>query len=243
MTTTSCSWRITAARCPAWTIGLVSYAARVPVIGFLHTSPTHRAPFDALVAELGPGIETAVVVDEELLSQARQLGFDHRQVQAGIADALQELERLDAVVVVCTCSTIGQQAEVVGRKRNQRVLRVDRPMAEAAVAIGSRIAVVAALESTIGPTRALIEDVAQDRRIQVDVSTVLDEQAWGLFESGHRAEYLQAIARTCESIDDSVDVIVLAQASMAEAINSLTTKTPVLVSPRLAVAAAVALVR
>lgn len=207
----------------------------------LHTSPTNRATFDALVAELGPGIETAVVVDEALLSQARQLGSDHRQVQAGITDALQQLERLDAVVVVCTCSTIGQQAEEVGRTRGQRVLRVDRPMAEAAVAIGGRIAVVAALESTIGPTRALIESVARARGRQVDVSTVLNEHAWDLFESGHRAEYLQAVARTCESIDGSVDVIVLAQASMAEAMNSLTTETPVLASPRLA--AAVALVR
>jgi hypothetical protein len=211
----------------------------VPTIGFLHTASAHRPTFDALVDELGPELETAVVVDEAVLDIARRLGTDHDQVGALIVEALIRLERAGAAIVVCTCSTVGQQAEEIGSRRGQHVVRVDRSMAEAAVAIGDRIAVVAALESTIAPTRALIESVASSRGATPEISVVVSVGAWERFETGDHDGYLRAVADTCATIDGSVDVIVLAQASMADAADLLMTTTPVLASPRLAVRAAV----
>lgn len=215
----------------------------MPTIGFLHTSATHRPTFDGLITELDPAITTVVVVDEPLLDDARRLGPEHASVITRITDALVELDRAGASIVVCTCSTIGHQAEEIGRRRGQAVVRVDRALAEAAVASGPRITIVAALESTIAPTRALIESVASDRGLVVDVSTVLARGAWDLFAAGDRDGYLRTVAETCVSVGSATDVIVLAQASMAAAADLLPPWPPTLASPRLAAEAVVASIR
>ena len=112
-------------------------------------------------------------------------------------------------------------------------------MAEAAIAKGTRVAVVAALESTFDPTRRLLESVASSRGVSVDITTVLCDGAWNVFEAGEYDKYLRMVATTCASLDGSYDVIVLAQASMADAAFLLETSTTILSSPALAVEAAV----
>lgn len=219
------------------------YAAAMPVVGFLHTSPAHVARFDALAAELAPECATAVVVDELLLSAARRSGVDDPGVRDGISAALADLLHAGARVVVCTCSTIGAVAEQLGDECGARVVRVDRPMIESALGAGRRIAAVVAVESTAAPTRALIESVAAARSAAAEISIVVSEGAWARFEAGDIEGYLQSIADTCDSLDGSVDVIVLAQASMADAADRVGGATPVLSSPRLAVSAAAELAR
>ena len=183
-------------------------------IGFLHTSPVHVATFDRLVAENDDSIGTVVDVDESLLDLARRVGSAHPDVVAGISSALDELEQAGASIVVCTCSTIAGEAERLGELTAIPVVRVDRAMAESAIARGTRIAIVGALESTFEPTRQLLESVASSQGVSVEISDVLSEGSWDRFEAGDVDGYLQAVAFTCAALDGTFDVIVLAQASM-----------------------------
>lgn len=57
-------------------------------------------------------------------------------------------------------------------------------MAERAVTTGPRIAVVAALESTIGPTSKLLMEVGARRGVAPDITEVLCPNAWVMFERG-----------------------------------------------------------
>jgi hypothetical protein len=141
----------------------------VATVGFLHTADVHVGTFRALVAELAPGIRDMHVVDPVLLAEAGAPGTPAR-----IAARVAELRAAGADVVVCTCSTIGGMAEALGG-----VLRVDRPMAEAAVAQGTRIAVVYAVESTLEPTRALLREAGA-----VTITPVPCLDAWALFAGG-----------------------------------------------------------
>jgi hypothetical protein len=147
-------------------------------------------------------------------------------------------------VVLCTCSTIGGAAEQVRHPSAGPVQRVDRAMAERAVAIGSKIVVVAALASTLAPTRDLILDVARQAGKSVTITEVLCEGAWGKFEGGDQAGYWQAVADCLRHHVDTGDVIVLAQASMAGAADLCADlSAPILSSPRLGVEAAIAAYR
>ena len=105
-------------------------------IGFLHTAAVHTATFDALVVRATGASDTVAVVDESLLERARRHGPEHDGVTLGISRALDELEASGATVIVCTCSTIAGEAERLGRQRDVPVIRIDRPMAEAAVSTG-----------------------------------------------------------------------------------------------------------
>lgn len=210
-----------------------------PTLVFLHTAAVHVPTFSALVAELAPGIPIHHIVAEDLLAEARANGLTPalaKRVAAQIAAA-------GAVgAVLCTCSTIGGLAEAAATPEGPPVLRVDRAMAEAAVAAGPRIALVAALASTLAPTRALIEEVAAQVRPTVTINEILCEEAWPLFEIGDSTGYLAAIEICIRAVAPTVDVIVLAQASMAgAALRCADLAVPVLSSPRLGVEAALKL--
>ena len=176
------------------------------------------------------------VVDESLLELARASGPE--AALGGVRDRIDQLGERGARVVVCTCSTIGDVAERAATK--VPTLRVDRPMARRAVALGARIGVVAALESTLVPTKALVEEEAAAAGEQPAIELVVVDGAWTDFEADDMVGYLQRIADSARALADRVDVIVLAQASMAAAVGHLEDlAVPVLSSPGLAVRHAV----
>jgi Asp/Glu/hydantoin racemase len=207
----------------------------VTTIGFLHTADVHVPTFGALRAELAPGWQDLHVVDPSLLADARRDGMTPG-VAARMDARLHELADAGADVIVCTCSTLGAHAESRTTDLGVPVLRVDRPMAEAAVAAGPRIAVLATVESTLEPTRELLRSVGRE----VTLTETVCPSAWGFFEAGDHEGYASAIAAEARRVAPDADVIVLAQASMAPATALLTDLTiPVLSSPRTAVAQAI----
>ncbi|MFE4646180.1 aspartate/glutamate racemase family protein, partial [Streptomyces sp. NPDC056730] len=186
-----------------------------------------------------PGLVLRHLVDESLLSRARAEGPE--AVAAEVASVLAGAVAEGATAALCTCSTIGEVAERAAPAVGVPVLRVDRPMAVAAAA-ADRVVVVAALDGTLDATAALIRQEAGERRIEI--RTVLVEGAWERFEAGDRDGYLNAVAAAVDAVTEA-DVIVLAQASMADAAERAASGIPVFSSPRpglnAAAAAAVAI--
>jgi hypothetical protein len=211
-------------------------------IAFLHTSPVHVATFDRLLDSALPDRPRVHLVDESLLADARRHGLDEA-LSRRLDARLDQLASGSPAVIVCTCSTIGPLAESAAHRCP--VIRVDRPMAEAAIAIASRAAgtvgVAAALESTIAPTLDLLADVATHRATPLltgRVEAIPCFDAWPAFEHGDMDAYGQAIAGAIRPVADRCAVIVLAQASMAVAQPFLRDVTvPILDSPALLVEA------
>lgn len=190
-----------------------------------HTAAAHVPTFDGLLRELAPSLRVEHVVAEDLLTDAQRLGIDDlgliRRVHAAMTDAAGG----GAALVVCTCSTIGGLAERAPTAGRFSAARIDRAMADHAVSLGPRVLVVAALESTVGPTCGLIRESAAARGVAVDIRTHVVADAWPHFLRGEREAYLQAVERAVRSqaaiADMDTDVVVLAQASMAPAAERL----------------------
>ncbi|MFE7107998.1 aspartate/glutamate racemase family protein [Streptomyces sp. NPDC057575] len=206
-------------------------------LALLHTSPVHVPVFDALRDAGHPGLALRHLVHEDLLDRARESGPEAvaGQIGALLAGAVADGAR----AVLCTCSTIGAVAEAESATLGVPVLRVDRPMAAAAAA-QDRVVVLAAIPSTLAPTLALLAEEAGDR--PVDVRTVVVDGAWARFEAGDRDGYLDLVAAAADAVTDA-DAIVLAQASMADAVTRTGTRIPVFSSPGPGLAAAAAAVR
>lgn len=207
------------------------------VLALLHTSPAHVPVFDALRDEDHQGLELRHFVDEELLARARREGPE--AVAGAVRDVLDAAVAEGARAVLCTCSTIGGVAETAGARVGVPVLRGDRPMAAAAVAAGPRVVVAATLESTLGPTVALVEEegrrVGHPREL-LEVRTLLVEGAWARFEAGDTEGCARLVADAVDAVTGA-DAIILAQGSMAPAQHLTTTAIPVLSSPRPGLAA------
>ena len=80
-------------------------------------------------------------------------------------------------------------------------------MAERAVEIGDRIIIAAALASTLGPTRQLIQEVADQLGHEISISEVLCAGAWPYFEHGDHEGYFAAIAACLHEAELDGDVI------------------------------------
>ncbi|MER7985641.1 aspartate/glutamate racemase family protein [Streptomyces noursei] len=217
------------------------------MLGLLHTSPVHVPVFDALRDADAPGLPLRHRVRPELLAAARESGPD--RVADEVAEAVGALARDGARAVLCTCSTLGDVAEAAGSAAGVPVLRVDRPMAAEAVATGPRLAVLATVASTLAPTTELIADEARRAGRLVEVRTVLVPDAWERFQNGDQEGSLAAVVDAVrrERAAGGVDALVLAQASMAPAVERLVdgghpgAGVPVLASPRSGLRAAVRL--
>jgi hypothetical protein len=98
-----------------------------------------------------------------------------------------------------------------------------------------RIAVLATLAATLGPTGRLIERAAAASSADVKVDARVVDGAVAARDAGDRATHDRLIREAVEAAD--ADVVVLAQASMAAAAVDARGAVPVLTSPEGGVAA------
>lgn len=189
----------------------------MPTLGFLHTAEVHVATFDALVAHAAPDVDVVHLVAPDLLADARATSPDDPEVVASIRQALADLERQEPDVVLCTCSTISGTAERLATDDGPDIVRIDRPLATNIVTTAAKAALVATVESTLGPTLALFEEERARRGGDTELVLVTCEEAWPHFEAHDLESYLHCIADCVDALDSSFDAVVLAQASMAAA--------------------------
>lgn len=208
-------------------------------IAFLHTAPANVKTFERLLQKHAPDLQAVHILDESLLNDARAQGPN-----AALAERV--YQRMDeaaggvASMVVCTCSSIGGMAED-NPSAAYRSMRIDRAMADQAVAAGDRILVVAALASTVAPTLALIQSSAQRAGRSPHIDVLVVDGSWDHFVAGDQEAYETAIAHAIQQKSDGADVIVLAQATMAGAAERCEGVTvPILSSPEIGILQALA---
>jgi hypothetical protein len=201
-------------------------------VGLLHTVPALAATFDGLVAEAAPDLRRVHVADGWLLQTARRTGVTDA-VRAAVVAHVGYLAAAGARAVLVTCSSIGEAAEEAAASVAVPVLRVDAAMAAEAVRVATagagRVAVLATLESTLGPTGRLVERSAAGTPVRVGATVVpgAAERA----DAGDRAGADALIAEAVRAAAGDADVVVLAQASMAGAAAAAGVAVPVLTSP------------
>ena len=154
-----------------------------------------------------------------------------------VAGYLESAELAGADYIMVTCSSIGPAVEAAAKARGVPVLRVDQPMADKAVASGKRIGVIATLRTTLEPTADLISRRATAAGKEIELTSRLCEGAFEALMSGDPATHDVKVSATLKELSKQVDVIVLAQASMARVVETLKAedkRVPILASPSIA---------
>jgi Asp/Glu/hydantoin racemase len=207
-------------------------------VAFIHTSPSMIPIFKTLAGELLPGAEVFNLVDESLLRDIiRDKGLSPGTAKR-LAGHVLAAEQAGAAYILVTCSSMGRAVEASRTLSAATVLRVDEPMTERAVSTGRRVGVIATLPSTLDPTVALIRHRAAASGKDVEVTSVVVDGAFDAVISGDGAKHDALVGAALRELARKVDVIVLAQASMARVVDALAPQdkpVPILSSPRLAV--------
>ena len=200
----------------------------------LHTVTGLVPVFQELAKVLPGDVKVSNLVDESLLEDAIAARGLTPAVTRRVVDHVVSAADSGAVAVLVTCSSIGPAVEVASELVGVPVLRIDEPMASAAIESGTRIGVLATVTSTLNPTVDLLRRCARSLRRDVDVVPVLEEEAFRAMRSGDATTHDQIIGEALRQLATEVDVVVLAQASMARVVTTLepgALRVPVLSSP------------
>jgi len=207
-------------------------------LGLLHTSATLVPIFAQLCKVKLPQIDVFNLVDDSLIKDVIAHGRLRPQTARRVTQLVALAEDAGADFVMVTCSSIGAAVETAATLATVPVLRVDRRMADQAVATGRRIGVVATLSTTLEPTAELIQRRAAVAGQPIELNSRLCEGAFDALMSGDAAKHDAMVAAALQQLATEVDVIALAQASMARVVETLSEadrRVPILASPPLAV--------
>jgi len=206
-------------------------------LALIHTSPTLTPMFGALCARSMPETRIFHMVDESLIADTIREGRLRRVTMRRLLALIESAEMAGADAVMVTCSSIGAGVVLGQRLFDIPVIRVDEAMAEAAVRMGRRIGVMATLRTTLEPTIALLREKAAEGGFAIEIVDSLCAGAFDAVLAGDTATHDRILSEALKNEMKNVDVVVLAQASMARVVKAMpkdTLPVPVLSSPELA---------
>lgn len=213
----------------------------MPNVVLIHTVEGNVKVFGDLLQEIAPDLPVTHVVDEPLLGDTIAAGALTGDVRRRFRARAEAAKQDGADLIVLTCSSVGPSADGLSDELGVAVLRIDEAMAARAVELGPRVGVAATLPTTLGPTADLIMRAAERLSQPVEVSTRLAEGAFQALRGGDGDRHDTLVRDALRELALGVDVIVLAQASMARAVNGAESidvqdrAVPILTSPRLGV--------
>lgn len=207
-------------------------------LGLIHTSATLVPVFQQLCNEYLPKVKIFNIVDDSLIKNVIGCGELTPGTARRVVNYVGSAQEAGADFILVTCSSIGAAVEAAAGLTKVPVLRVDQPMADKAVQTGKRIGVVATLPTTLQPTSDLVRRRAVAAGKEIELTSKLCEGAFDALMSGDAATHDKMVAAALKELSTKVDVILLAQASMARVVDTLDAadkKVPILASPPIAI--------
>jgi Asp/Glu/hydantoin racemase len=207
-------------------------------LGLIHTSATLVPIFQQLCSTKVPTVDVFNIADDSLIKDVIRRGELTATTARRVVEHVASAEAAGADYILVTCSSIGRAVETAAGLANVPVLRVDQPMADKAVEMSRRIGVLATLPTTLEPTADLINRRAAKAGKQIALTSRLIEGAFDQLMSGNGATHDALVAAALKELASQVEVILLAQASMARVVETLPAeerRVPILASPSLAI--------
>lgn len=203
-------------------------------IAFIHTVGFLVDDFRARARAELPGADCFHILNESLLQdllRGTPQPLAYRRVVEQIVLAAQAQPDL----IVVTCSSTSPAVDIARRIVQQTILKIDDPMMAQAVRSGPRIGLLCTASSTVEPSSALLRAHAAEQGREISIQTVLRPEAYQALMAGDRVRHDAMLQEAAKELSHEVDVLVLAQASLAHLRDPLTAtlSCPVLASPPL----------
>ena len=203
-----------------------------PHVTILQTSFAKRDDTIAFLKSKVPGVRVEFITDSTLLTEVRANRGPTQKVIDRMTLYAKAAEISGADLIVNSCSTVGEVADIYAKEVNIPVMKIDVPMATEAVRLGTKVALISTLETTLGPSQRLIEKIGAEQGKKMECQQFLQNPAWDALVAGHPEEHNRILMENIRKLDTrGFDVIVMAQVSMRALLPDLEdVKTPLLCS-------------
>jgi Asp/Glu/hydantoin racemase len=199
----------------------------------VYTGQGLSEPLKKVFDELLPEAKLVNIIDDSIISQVVTEGEISAEVKKRLFQYYQNAVDMGADVILNTCSSVGEVADLARQFIDIPIVKIDEAMALEAVENYGTIGVVATLPSTLEPTMRLIEKQAEILGKKVRLIDGLAKGAYDALVGGSPENHDQIILNTAIRLAKQVDALVLAQGSMSRMEKKLRQQTgiPVLSSP------------
>ena len=186
----------------------------------LHTTLATTTTIPAMIRELYPDeFDIVNVLDDSLLNDIKCSGRMSASVIERFIQYACIAKNNGSDALLLACSSLGKAADIARELLDIPLYKIDEPMADQAVNSGNNILVLGTVKSTLEPTSDLIRSKRKSQ--EQSVTCILIPDVFELYEID-RERHDQKIAEVIQEHLNTYDVIVLAQASMANAIQYIT---------------------
>lgn len=209
-------------------------------VGMLHTSlvfVTVQPVIRDLFHELLPDVKVVDFVDSDLLATVQRDEAISANSVRRMCHLAAAAEDAGVDLIFSGCSSLGPAIDVARNLVRVPIVKIDDAMAREAVARAERIGVLATVPTTLGPVADLIRAHAAEVGRHVSITPRLCEGAFAFLMDGDGDRHDAMVSEGARGLAAEVDLIVLAQASMARMGPRLATETgmEVLASPRMGI--------
>ena len=209
-----------------------------PRIALIHAVATAIPPIQHAFREGWPAATLSNLLDDDLVPAYTREGGLTPHITERICALALYAARTGADGILFTCSVFPHAEDMAKQLVRVPLLKPDEAMIAAALDAGSCIGVVATNPPAAPAAAAQLLAGAKARGVQVRVVESVADGAFAIGNAGDAATHDRMVVEAAQRIADQVEVLCLAQVSMALARGAVqaAVKVPVLTSPATAVA-------
>jgi aspartate/glutamate racemase len=199
-------------------------------LGIIHAVNLTIRAMQPFLERYIPDIEVMHVCDDTIQRDNIRAGVGviPKRNYVKFAQYAHNLQEAGADMILLACSTFNYAAELARPMIDIPIMQIDRPMMELAVCQGRRVGLLATLSTTVPSSERLLRIVAAEQKKEVEVITVLREEAFRAIQKGDTETHNSILLEEIEKLSGQVDSIVMAQLSMSALAPHLTeTRVPV----------------
>ncbi|MEJ2136244.1 MAG: aspartate/glutamate racemase family protein [Desulfofustis sp.] len=185
------------------------------MVGVVHTTRLVIDPVHRSISDSAAELQINHVLDEGILRKLAALGTITSEITDWLTRMVASTEEIGADLAVVSCSSLSPCVNEVRRRVKIPVLKVDEPMVEYAVHHAERIGLIMTNPTTEMPSQTLFSEVTQRLKSRAVLIPELCPEAFAKLTRGDIEGHDQEVVEAIERMFDRVDLLMLAQISIA----------------------------
>lgn len=187
-----------------------------PRIALIHATPVAIDPIVDAFKRLWPEARTTSLLDDSLSADLAADGRLTTKMTDRFVMLARYMHGCGADAILFTCSAFGPAIEAAQAALKIPVLKPNEAMLDEALDAGTRIGLLATFVPSIPALKAELEQMAQRRKLKVNIKTQAIPTALTALHAGRAAEHDRLIAQAADELG-VCDALILGQFSMASA--------------------------